>query len=80
MNRVNHQHALITTTIISFLRHEPDNQVDLEPGLPKIRTETVRKSLNMNPEFALGVSQIQNPNSCAVSHPSLASSSLLLHI
>ena len=45
MNQENHQPALVAAAMTSYLRHQPDDCVDREPGMPKIRTETVTNGL-----------------------------------
>ena len=43
INQGNRQPALVAVSMTSYLRHQPDDRVDLELGMPKIRTETVTK-------------------------------------
>ncbi len=41
INQENRQPAVVAASMISYLHHQPDHRVDLKPGIPKIRTETV---------------------------------------
>ena len=48
----------------SLLRHQPDDRVDLKPGMPKIRTRTVTGSGGMCARVSHRAEPKQEQNEC----------------